>query len=146
MLAMAEKIDGKLSKDTSTPVSLSRAVKMVGSSRQLLAWKTEHFHTLAFMRDCWEIDETQYAFLMAGENAIMKQIASAQGFKPSDHKTHGRRAAGHQIDAAFEDEEKILRVATRCALCLNESNNAIIRNRFELIVALLSISGCGRLE
>ena len=143
MLGMAGKIDGKFSKDASSPVSLSCAVKMIGGSRQLLAWKKEHFQVLSMLRDYWEIDESQYAFLMAGTNVNIKLIASAHGFEPADPKTHGHRATGLQIDAAFEDKEKILRIAARCALCLKESDSTTIRNRFELIVALLSISGTG---
>lgn len=140
MLAMAGKIDEKLAKASSTRVSLQSSVKMVGSSRQLLAWKTEHFRALLLLRDAWGIDDAQYALLMTGENTNMKRLASSHGFKPSDHKKHGSRAAGHQIDAAFDDDEKILRVACRCALCLKESDSATIRNRFELIVALLAIT------
>lgn len=146
MLGMAGKIDEKLAKDISLPVSLTCAVRMIGSSRQLLAWREEHFHTLSLLRDCWKIIEDQYAFLMAGENESMKRIASAHGFAPSDPKTHGHRTAGHQIDAAFDDNEKILRIATRCALCLKESDSAEIRNRFELLVALLSITDSGNTE
>lgn len=146
MLGMAGKIDEKLSNNTSSPVSHSWVVKMIGSSRQLLAWKEEHFRTLSLLRNCWEIEEDQYSFLMTGKNESMKQIASLHGFSPGDPKKLGHRTGGHQVDAAFEDDEKVLRVATRCALCLKESDSATIRNRFELIVALLSISSAGNIQ
>lgn len=70
----------------------------------------------------------------------MKGVATGFGFKPGDPKKQGRRAAGQQIDAAFDDDERILRVTTRCALCLKDSDDSTIRNRFELIAALLSVS------
>lgn len=146
MLRVAEKIDEKLSKNTSAPVSLSSVIRMVGSSRQLLAWREEQFRTLSLLRACWEIDEGQYAFLMTGKNTNMTRIALAHGFKPADPKRYGTRMGGHQIDAAYADDENILRVETRCALCLIENDIGTIRNRFELLVALISISGCDIVE
>lgn len=139
MLSRARKIDAEFGQHQSLQTSLMCVQKMVGSSRQLLAWKTEHFQVLSRLRDLWEIPQGQFAFLMAGQNERMASSASSYGFDPGDPKKHGQRIEGHQIDVAFDDDEKILRVAIRCALCLNESDDAVIRNRFELIVAMLSI-------
>ena len=141
MLSTAGRVDEKLSSLALPPILLSCIVRMVGSSRQLLAWKEEHFQALSLLQDYWNIDESQYAFLMTGQNAYIKKISSTYGFLPVDHKTHGHRANGHQIDTGFEDDERNLRVAARCAFCLTESDRTTIRNRFELIVAFLSISG-----
>ncbi len=142
MLSLVERVDQKLIESKSPAVSITCARRMVGSSRQLLAWRREHFLALSLVRDLWNIREDQYSLLMTGDSDRMKGIATGFGFEPGDPKKQGRRAAGQQIDAAFDDDEKILRVATRCALCLKDSDDATIRNRFELIVALLSISSC----
>lgn len=140
MLSLVEKVDQKLIGFKSPAVSITCAQRMVGSSRQLLAWRREHFLALSLVRDLWNIREDQYALLMTGDSDRMKGIATGFGFEPGDPKKQGRRAAGQQIDAAFDDDEKILRVTTRCALCLKDSDDATIRNRFELIAALLSVS------
>ena len=143
MLRLVEKVDQKLIELKSPAVSIICARRMIGSSRQLLAWRREHFLTLSLVRDLWNIRDDQYALLMTGDSDRMKGIATGFGFEPGDPKRQGRRAAGQQIDAAFDDDEKILRVATRCALCLKDSDDSPIRNRFELIVALLSVSCAG---
>ena len=140
MLSLVEKVDQKLIELKSPAVFIMCAQRMVGSSRQLLAWRREHFLTLSLVRDLWNIRDDQYVLLMTGVSERIKGIATEYGFEPGDPKRQGRRAAGQQIDAAFDDDEKILRVATRCSLCLKDSDNSPIRNRFELIVALLSVS------
>ncbi len=140
MLSLVEKVDQKLTELNSPAVSITCAQRMVGNSRQLLAWRREHFLALSLMRDLWNIPADQYVLLMTGDSDHMRGIATDFGFKPGDPKKQGRRAAGQQIDAAFDDDEKILRVATRCALCLKDSDESPIRNRFELIATLLSIS------
>lgn len=140
MLRLVEKVDQKLTELNLPAVSITCAQRMVGSSRQLLAWRREHFLALSLVRDLWHIGEDQYVLLMTGDSDRMKGIAIELGFEPGDPKKQGRRAAGQQIDAAFDDDEKILRVATRCALCLKDSDDSTIRNRFELIAALLSVS------
>jgi integrase len=142
MLSLVAKVDEKLIKLKSPSVSIKCAQRMVGSTRQLLAWRREHFLALSLVRDLWNIRDDQYVLLMTGDSGRIRDIARDYGFEPGDPKKRGRRAAGQQIDAAFDDDEKILRVATRCSLCLRDSDGASIRNRFELIVALLSISSC----
>jgi hypothetical protein len=142
MLSLVGKVDEKLIELKSPSVSIKCAQRMIGGNRQLLAWRSEHFLALSLVRDLWNIREDQYVLLMTGDSDRMKGIATEYGFEPGDPKRQGRRAAGQQIDAAFDDDEKILRVATRCSLCLRDSDGASIRNRFELIVALLSISSC----
>jgi len=139
LLVTAEKIDQDSAQLVSMGIPFSRAIQMIGSSRQILGWKAEHFQAMQRLLDYWEIKESQYAFLIAGHNASLKSLASAHGFDPTDSKTYGNRSAGHQIDAAFDDEEMMLRVTARCALCLHESDVATVRNRFELIVAFLSL-------
>ncbi len=146
LLSLAGKVDKKLSECSSAPISMEIAQNMVGGSRQLLAWRNVHFEILSLVRDFWEIKPDQYAFLMAGENERMRSVGLSFGFEASDPKEYGNRAVGHQIDVAFDDHEKILRVATRCSLCLKESDDATIRNRFELIVAMVSISSCDNYE
>jgi len=140
MLNLVEQVDQKLTEFKSPAVSLACVQRMVGSSRQLLAWRQEHFLALSLVRDLWNIRGDQYALLMTGESARMKEMAADFGFERGDPKKQGRRAGGQQIDAAFDDDEKIFRVATRCALCLHDSDDTTIRNRFELIAALLSVA------
>lgn len=140
MLSLVEKVDQKLIELKSPAVHITCAQRIVGSSRQLLAWRREHFLALSCVLDLWNIRGDQYALLMTGDSDRLKGIATDFGFEPGDPKKQGRRVGGQQIDAAFDDDEKILRVATRCSLCLKDSDDSTIRNRFELIVALLSIS------
>ena len=146
MLSLVGKVDEKLIELKSPSVSIKCAQRMIGGNRQLLAWRREHFLTLSLVRDLWNIRDDQYVLLMTGDSERIKGIATEYGFEPGDPKRQGRRAAGQQIDAAFDDDEKILRVATRCSFCLRDSDGASIRNRFELIVALLSISNCAAAE
>lgn len=113
---------------------------MVGSSRQLLAWQLTHFQTLDQLRHHWKISSEQFAVLATGNNKQINELAESFGFSLLDPKQFGNRVGGQQIDVAFGDEERNLRVATRCAFCMHESHNSIVRNRYELLVALLSIS------
>ena len=142
MLSLVQEVDRKLSEIESPIVSIVHVNFMVGSSRQLLAWEDEHFKTLAYLRDLWNIKDSQYVFLMTGECEQVKGFASQCGFSPGDPKKQGRRAAGQQIDAIFnKNNDKYYLNGPRCAFCLKESNDSSIRNRFELIAALLSIIG-----
>jgi len=140
LLRRAGEIDTQFPQGLPEAVSLSAAEKMVGRSRQLLAWRQEHFSALSALVEHWGIARDQFAVLMTGESARLKTLATGIGFPPGNAKTHGARVAGQQIDAAFDDDEQLLRVAVRCALCLAENDKASTRNRFELIAALFAIS------
>lgn len=139
LLKGAGEIDTRFPQGLPEAVSLSTAEKMVGRTRQLLAWRQEHFSALSVLVDYWGIAREQFVVLMTGENARLEALATGLGFPPGNAKAHGARVAGQQIDAAFDDDEQLFRVAARCALCLAEKDKAAIRNRFELIAALFAI-------
>ena len=144
MLKHAKVIDAELPPHASTGCSLGCSRNMVGSSRQLLAWRLTQFEALDRLLHHWKIPTKQFAVLVTGNNKRINEMAESFGFSLLDPKLFGNRVGGQQIDAAFDDEERNLRVAARCAFCLQESDTSIIRNRYELLVAFLSISEIGR--
>jgi integrase len=139
LLRVAGEIDARFPQGLPGALSLAKAEKIVGRSRQLLAWRSEHFVALAVLVKQWGIARDQFVMLMSGNNSRLKELAIELGFTPGNAKTHGARVAGQQIDSAFDDDEQMFRVAARCALCLREDGKAAIRNRSELIAALFSI-------
>lgn len=139
ILTQARKVDEKLS-TIQDPISLDSAVRMIGSKRQILAWRPEHFRALVALLDLWDISKEQYVLLMAGNIQQIRDLAVEHGFLPGDPKQLGPRAGGKQIDCAFNDDQQLYKVAARCSLCLKESHATVIRNRYELMVALLAIS------
>ena len=140
LLNHAKVIDAEFPQHASTGCTLGCSRTMVGSSRQLLAWRSTHFQTLDRLRHHWRIPTQQFAVLKTGNNSQINEIAESFGFSLLAPKQVGGRIGGQQIDAAFDDMDRNLRVAARCAFCLHESDNSIARNRYELLVALLSIS------
>ena len=75
--------------NTASLISLRSIAKMVGSTRQLIAWREEHFRALALLRDCWELHDESYVFLMTGSNENLKYLVSRFGFVPENAKQHG---------------------------------------------------------
>lgn len=138
MVNEATKVDEKMDSLGAPAVPIEIIIQMVGSSRQLLAWRQPQFLALSQLCELWNIRESQYSFFMLGNDARVSLLASEFGFKTEDPKGHGRRANGQQIDAATDEDEILLHNRPRCSLCLNESNETVIRNRFELIVALMA--------
>lgn len=146
MVNEAPEVDRKIDSLGAPAIPIETIIQIVGSSRQLLAWKPQQFRALAQLCALWNIPDAQYSFFMVGKNNQVGALASEFGFKPEDPKGHGRRASGQQIDAALDEDEFVVHNRPRCSLCLKESNETVIRNRFELIVALMSTYCCEPIE
>lgn len=137
LMVFAETMQPPIPANSDDILEIGKIHRIVGSSRQLLAWRKQHFNTISHMLSAWGIDAASFVFYKSHDDQTLRKHADEAGFSLVDPRSGGKRLGGIQIDTAFDDDEKILQVRRRCALAFNETSTGLIRNRIELLIALL---------
>jgi integrase len=124
---------------TSTEVSVTDILKMVGATSQLLAWKEEHFSLLRWALHLFNIEESQYdVYGSAGAHQGTLELAKATGFKVASRprwvaRKNNQRQSLLQIDSVADGQYNTP-VDSRIAIVFKENASGDIRNRNQLAV------------
>lgn len=133
------------SSQTMPPLVPEALQQMVGRSKQLLAWRGEHFSLLRFALNFLEIREEQYlvcgsAHLHQGTVDLAKEAGFRISPRPKLHKrVASKRSSLLQIDSAYTGRfyEPVL---SRTALLFAENDDQVIRNRNQLALMTVAIA------
>jgi len=129
--------------DDPRPVSV-RLIEMIGASRQLIAWRVGQFKMLRSVCDCWDI-EIQHMRLVPTRKALLDRVfdqyAKNNGFELTSPMNVGKKL--FQIDKVTSEKVSLDGRGPseyRCAFTIRETNENVIHNSYELLVALASLA------
>lgn len=119
---------------------IDELIRMVGSSRQLLAWSATNFNAIRKFLELWNVTPALYTMYYAANDNELLKLAQESEFvptNPTDLK-NGRKG-GLQIDSLQTSSEPFSPfIRKRCALVFSENSSHALRNRYELVVALIA--------
>lgn len=126
-------------------IRLDELIQLVGASRQVLAWQATHFEAIRVFIETWNIPPALFTMYSAANDSELLTLAQESGFVPKDpgDLKNGRKG-GLQIDSLQTSSEPFSPfIRKRCALVFSENNFHSLRNRYELVIALIAtVTSC----
>ena len=125
-------------------ISASSLREMVGITRQLLAWRHEHFALIRFALEYLSVNKDQYALYGSAQlHDGTKGLALAEQFELSNRPTTKTRAGSKrssvlQIDCATTGPYRE-HVGSRIAFVFKENDHLPIRNRPQFILMIACV-------
>lgn len=118
-------------------ITLQKLPELIGSSRQILLWRLEHFTFFRLIADLWKLDDASYSIrsTFRGRTALQNLAEQAElKVKPSD-ALRGEKLS-EQIDSLEIGDPPML-VRHRCAVVAQTHEASMLRSNFELVLIVM---------
>jgi len=107
---------------------------IIGVRRQILLWKVEHWQFLADFIEEFSINQSDNLFDIVCKNNKNCNPLNLKCVKIEDYNIH----KCFQFDKGYYHKRDKQFYSNRCAFCFNENKKHTIRNRYELILMLIT--------
>ena len=122
-------------------ISIYELDRMVGASRQLLLWNSDHFSLVRHFLKHYELPPSLYQMVLRSGSALdIKEAAIKNGFKvKSQNEAAGdNRKTPIQLDTLRLGADRDSQDKDRCALITKKNSDMSLHSSYELTILFLS--------
>ena len=135
-------------KTRSEAMLIQSIAQMIGPTRQVVLWKSEHFHFFGQVVQAWQLSDASYRFICnyRSKDALLLSAAKAALSSPIMSKLQRELSvrSAQQIDQ-IESGDLAMLVKHRCAVTTETDTNSDLRSSYELVL-IVTVSLVAHIE